>query len=131
MLDAYMDGEIDRLYLVYTTFREHHEAGTGRRTAAALQPIEVEQLQRDHWDYLYEPEAKRCSTACSPAMSKPWSTRPWSKLASRTERAHGGHEIGLRQRRGHDQRAQLGYNKARQAAITKELSEIVGGAAAV
>jgi F-type H+-transporting ATPase subunit gamma len=83
------------------------------------------------WDYIYEPDAQASSTNCWCATSRRWCTRPWRKHGVRAIGAHGGDEGRVRQRQDVIGELQLVYNKTRQAAITKELSEIVGGAAAV
>src|SRR6185437_14387553 len=101
MLDSYREGKIDRLLLVNAQFVN---TMTQRPVAEQLLPIEAidtEGLQ-EHWDYIYEPEAARM-------------------VAMKAASDNAGKLIS---------ELQLIYNKARQAAITKELSEIVGGAAA-
>ena len=131
MLDAYKDGTIDRLFIVNAEFVN---TMTQKPTATQLLPaetVDVGDLQ-DHWDYIYEPSAAELldgvlmryvesqvyrgaveSVACEMAARM---------VAMKAASDNAGKLIGD---------LQLVYNKARQAAITKELAEIVGGAAAV
>ena len=131
MLDAYKDGTIDRLFIVNAEFVN---TMTQKPTVTQLLPaetVDVDDLQ-DHWDYLYEPSAGELldgvlmryiesqvyrgaveSVACEMAARM---------VAMKAASDNAGKLIGD---------LQLVYNKARQAAITKELAEIVGGAAAV
>ena len=131
MLDAYRDGTIDRLFIVNAQFLN---TMTQRPTVTQLLPVEstdAEDLQ-EHWDYIYEPGAAEIldgvlmryiesqvyrssveSVACEMAARM---------VAMKAASDNAGNLIGD---------LQLIYNKARQAAITKELAEIVGGAAAV
>ena len=131
MLDAYEDGTIDRLFIVNAEFVN---TMTQKPTVTQLLPaetVDVDDLQ-DHWDYIYEPSAAELldgvlmryvesqvyrgaveSVACEMAARM---------VAMKAASDNAGKLIGD---------LQLVYNKARQAAITKELAEIVGGAAAV
>jgi len=131
MLDAYRDGQIDRLYLVNAQFVN---TMTQKPTAEQLLPIEavdVEGLQ-EHWDYIYEPDAREIldgllmryieSQVYRGAVENVASEMAARMVAMKAASDNAGKLIG---------ELQLVYNKARQAAITKELAEIVGGAAAV
>jgi len=131
MLDAYNEGRIDRLYVVYNQFVN---TMTQKPQAIQLLPIqgaEDEQLTH-HWDYLYEPEAKDVlddllmryieSLVYQGVVENIASEQAARMVAMKAASDNAGDFIsGL----------QLVYNKARQAAITQEISEIVGGAAAV
>ena len=131
MLDAYRDGQIDRLFLVNSQFVN---TMTQKPTAAQLLPIEavdVEGLQ-EHWDYIYEPDSREIldgllmryieSQVYRGAVENVASEMAARMVAMGAASDNAGKLIG---------ELQLVYNKARQAAITKELAEIVGGAAAV
>ena len=131
MLDAYRDGELDRLFLVNAEFVN---TMTQRPSVAQLlpaQPIDTDELQR-HWDYLYEPEAARIlddllmryieSQVYRAAVENVASEMAARMVAMKAASDNASKLIG---------EMQLIYNKARQAAITKELAEIVGGAAAI
>jgi F-type H+-transporting ATPase subunit gamma len=134
MLDAYTRGELDRLYLVYNRFVN---TMTQQPLVEELLPLpearveEKEQLAH-HWDYLYEPDAQAVLTdlltryieslvyhAVVENMACEQSAR---MVAMKSASDNAGNLID---------ELKLKYNKARQAAITQEISEIVGGAAAV
>jgi F-type H+-transporting ATPase subunit gamma len=131
MLDAYRAGELDRLFLVNAQFVN---TMTQRPNVEQLLPIEAldtEGLQ-EHWDYIYEPEAAAIldgllmryieSQVYRGAVENVASEMAARMVAMKAASDNAGKLIN---------ELQLIYNKARQAAITKELSEIVGGAAAV
>ncbi len=131
MLDAYRDGQIDRVFLVNSQFVN---TMTQKPTAEQLLPIQAldtEGLQ-EHWDYIYEPEASAIldgllmryieSQVYRGAVENVASEMAARMVAMGAASDNAGNLIS---------ELQLIYNKARQAAITKELSEIVGGAAAV
>ena len=131
MLDAYRNGEIDRLFLVNAQFVN---TMTQKPTVEQLLPVvptDTEGLPK-HWDYIYEPDAKTIlegvlmryieSQVYRAAVENVASEMAARMVAMKAASDNAGKLIG---------ELQLIYNKARQAAITKELSEIVGGAAAV
>jgi F-type H+-transporting ATPase subunit gamma len=131
MLDAYRAGELDRLFLVNAQFVN---TMTQKPCVAQLLPIEAldtEGLQ-EHWDYIYEPDAAGIldgllmryieSQVYRGAVENVASEMAARMIAMGAATDNAGKLIN---------ELQLIYNKARQAAITKELSEIVGGAAAV
>ncbi len=132
MLDAYNEGKIDRLYLVHNDF-----VNTMTQTPQVSQLLPVSSIKEEdelkhHWDYIYEPDAKEVldnlmiryieslvyqgvieNIACEMAARM---------IAMKAASDNAGNLID---------ELQLAYNKARQAAITQEISEIVSGAAAV
>jgi len=131
MLDAYREGKIDRLYVVYSQFLN---TMTQKPAVTQLLPVEVEPdagLQ-EHWDYIYEPSAAEIldgllmryveSQVYRGAVENVASEMAARMVAMKAATDNAGKLIS---------ELQLVYNKARQAAITKELAEIVGGAAAV
>ncbi len=133
MLDAYSDGKIDRLYLVHN---EYVSALSQKPVVIRLLPTkgigtDDEDLQ-DHWDYIYEPDAGELlddvlmryieSQVYRGAVENFACEMAAKMVAMKSATDNAGDIIdGL----------QLKYNKARQASITQEISEIVGGAAAV
>jgi F-type H+-transporting ATPase subunit gamma len=131
MLDAYRNGEIDRLFLVNAQFVN---TMTQKPTVEQLLPIEAVDTDTlpEHWDYIYEPEARYIldgllmryieSQVYRGAVENVASEMAARMVAMKAASDNAGKLIS---------ELQLIYNKARQAAITKELSEIVGGAAAV
>ena len=131
MLDAYREGKIDRLYLVHSQFVN---TMTQKPNVEQLLPVEAtgsSQLQ-EHWDYIYEPSAGEIldgllmryieSQVYRGAVENVASEMAARMVAMKAATDNAGKLIG---------ELQLVYNKARQAAITTELAEIVGGAAAV
>jgi len=131
MLDAYRDGSIDRLFMVNAQFVN---TMTQKPTVEQLLPVEgidTSSLQA-HWDYIYEPESRAIldgllmryieSQVYRGAVENVASEMAARMVAMKAATDNAGELIS---------ELQLIYNKARQAAITKELAEIVGGAAAV
>jgi len=131
MLDAYDSGSIDRLFLAYNSF-----VNSMTQTATVQQLIPLvsggdEQLEH-HWDYIYEPEARNVvdslltryieSLVYHGVVENLASEQAARMVAMKAATDNAGNLID---------ELQLVYNKARQAAITQEISEIVGGAAAV
>jgi F-type H+-transporting ATPase subunit gamma len=137
MIDAYEKGELQAVYLCYTRF-----INTMKQEAVIekLLPLSAEQLQADakasgsshSWDYIYEPDPQtvidellvrytesQIYQAVAENMASEQSAR---MVAMKAATDNAGNLIG---------ELKLVYNKTRQAAITKELSEIVSGAAAV
>jgi len=131
MLDAYEEGTIDRLFLVNAQF-----VNTMTQKPNVLQLLPIETLDAgdlpQHWDYIYEPNATEIlegllmryieSQVYQGAVENVACEMAARMVAMKSASDNAGKLIG---------ELQLVYNKARQAAITKELSEIVGGAAAV
>ena len=131
MLDAYRDGRLDRLFLVNAQFINTMTQKPVTTQLLPIVAIDTEDLQ-EHWDYIYEPEAAEIldgllmryieSQVYRAAVENVASEMAARMVAMKAASDNAGKLIG---------EMQLIYNKARQAAITKELSEIVGGAAAV
>jgi F-type H+-transporting ATPase subunit gamma len=131
MLDAYVDGRIDKLYLVSNEFVN---TMTQTPQVEQLLPLEAsdDESLAHHWDYIYEPDAKE--------LLDELLTRYIESLVYQAVVENGACEQAARMiamKNASDNAGtlidelQLVYNKARQAAITQELSEIVGGAAAI
>jgi len=131
MLDAYSEGKLDRLYLVNAQFVNTMTQKPDVLQLLPIEAIDTEGLQ-EHWDYIYEPDAAGIldgllmryieSQVYRGAVENVASEMAARMIAMGAASDNAGKLI---------QELQLIYNKARQAAITKELSEIVGGAAAV
>ena len=133
LLDAYTDGKVNAVYLCYTRFIN---TMTQEPVVEQLLPLSADRLQADKgqkgWDYIYEPDAQTVIDdlllryvealvyqAVAENMASEQSAR---MVAMKAATDNAGSVIG---------ELKLVYNKTRQAAITKELSEIVAGAAAV
>ncbi|MFQ3222908.1 MAG: F-type H+-transporting ATPase subunit gamma [Porticoccaceae bacterium] len=131
MLDAFDEGRVDRLFIVNNTFVN---TMTQTPTVAQLLPLAPvgDQTLSHHWDYVYEPDAKELldglliryieSQVYQGVVENKACEQAARMLAMRNATENAGEMID---------ELQLLYNKARQAAITQELSEIVSGAAAV
>lgn len=131
MLDAYKDSNIDRLFVVNNVFVN---TMSQKPTVTQLLPTQAveDDLLADHWDYLYEPEARELldgvlgryveSQVYQGAVENAACEQAARMVAMKSATDNAGEIIND---------LQLVYNKARQAGITKELSEIVGGAAAI
>ena len=131
MLDAYTEGNIDRLFLVDNEFVN---TMTQKPKIITLLPLEPENTQelKHHWDYIYEPDAKAVldglltryieSIVYQSVVENVACEMAARMIAMKSASDNAGELIS---------ELQLVYNKARQAAITQEISEIVGGAAAV
>ena len=133
LLDAYQEGKLDAVYLCYTKFINTMKQ---EPKVEQLLPLTADKLvvsKEDHsWDYLYEPDAQTVIDellvryvealiyqGVAENMASEQSAR---MVAMKSASDNAGNVIG---------ELKLVYNKTRQAAITKELSEIVAGAAAV
>lgn len=131
MLDAFDDGKIDRLYVVYNKFVNTMTQSPQFDQILPIEKNEDAQLAH-HWDYIYEPEAKDVLTELltryieslvyQAAVENVACEQAARMVAMKAASDNAGNMIDD---------LELVYNKARQAAITQELSEIVGGAAAV
>jgi F-type H+-transporting ATPase subunit gamma len=131
MLDAYREGKIDRLLLVHPNF-----VNTMTQKPVTVQLLPVESTDdpelQEHWDFIYEPDAAAIldglltryveSQVYQGSVEMVASEMAARMVAMKSASDNAGKIIN---------ELQLIYNKARQAAITKELAEIVGGAAAV
>jgi len=133
MLDAYEEGRIDRLFLVHNDFVSTMSQRPEVVTLLPVSEIDVaaDELQQ-HWDYIYEPDASELlddvlmryveSQVYRGAVENFACEMAAKMVAMKSATDNAGEII---------EKLQLQYNKARQAAITQEISEIVGGAAAV
>ena len=133
MLKAYDNGEIDRLYLVYNKFVN---TMVQQPKVDQLLPLPVTEdsklAKKHHWDYLYEPDPKQLldtlliryveSQVYQGVVENLASEQAARMVAMQAATDNAGNLIND---------LQLVYNKARQASITQELTEIVSGAAAV
>ncbi|MDE3020237.1 MAG: F0F1 ATP synthase subunit gamma [Pseudomonadota bacterium] len=131
MLDAYKEGRLDALWLAYTRFVNTMKQ---EPVMEQLLPLagDASDAQEGQWDYIYEPDAKSVvdhlmvryiEAIIYQAVAENMASEQSSRMvAMKAASDNAGNVI---------QELQLIYNKTRQAAITKELSEIVAGAAAV
>jgi F-type H+-transporting ATPase subunit gamma len=131
MLDQFRSGEIDKLVLAHNVFVNTMSQKAAVSQLLPVEPTDKEELQ-EHWDYIYEPSAAELldallmryieSQVYQGAVENVACEMAARMVAMKAATDNAGNLIS---------ELQLIYNKARQAAITTELSEIVGGAAAV
>lgn len=132
MLDLYKDGKLDRLFVVNNVFVNTMSQKPIVKQLLPVAPAEDESKLQKLWDYIYEPSAADLlegvlmryieSQVYQGAVENVACEMAARMVAMKSATDNAGKLI---------EELQLIYNKARQAAITKEISEIVGGAAAV
>lgn len=134
-LDAYSRGEIDQVFLAYTKFLNTMKQ---EPVIEQLLPLSADRLQgnednRDYgWDYLYEPDAE---TVLDDLLLRYIEALVFQAVAENMASEQSARMVAMKAASDNANtlidELQLSYNKARQAAITTELAEIVSGAAAV
>ncbi len=133
MLDAYSAGKLDAVYLFYTGFVNTMKQ---EPTVEQLLPLSKERMQADpqehSWDYLYEPDPR---AVIDDLLLRYVEALIYQAVAENMASEQSARMVAMKAASDNAKtlidELQLTYNKARQASITKELSEIVGGAAAV
>ena len=134
MLDAYLSGKIDALHIVYNRF-----INTMKQEPTITQLLPLTQLEdageaslTTHWDYIYEPDAKPVVDAM---LMRYIESLVYQGVAENIASEQSARMVAMKAASDNAKdvigELKLVYNKTRQAAITKELSEIVAGAAAV
>ena len=135
-LDAYEKGEVDVVYLAYTKFINTMKQES---VVEQLLPLTADKFtqsaaekQAYSWDYIYEPDAQ---TVVDELLVRYVEALVYQAVAENMASEQSARMVAMKSASDNAKSVigelQLSYNKARQAAITKELSEIVGGAAAV
>ena len=131
MLDAYIEEKIDQLFLVSNNFINSMTQTPLIEQLLPVKPSEEEELKH-HWDYIYEPEAKE---VLDQLMQRYIESLVYKGVVENIACEQSARMVAMKSASDNAgkliEELQLIYNKARQAAITQELSEIVGGAAAV
>lgn len=132
MLDAYVEGKIDALHIVYNEFVN---TMTQKAQTQQLLPLPMSEEDKDmehYWDYIYEPEAK---DLIEQLLSRYIELQVYQAVVENIACEQAAKMIAMKSASDNAgdliKEFQLAYNKARQAAITQELSEIVGGASAL
>ncbi len=155
MLDAYAAGEIDQLYICYTKFintmkqepvmqqllplndehlgaHPHHDKVELHSASDVVKSAVHIGIAKGHWDYIYEPDAQ---TVIDELMTRYVESLVYNAVAENMASEQSSRMVAMKSASDNAKNVigelKLVYNKARQAAITKEISEIVGGAAAV
>lgn len=131
MLDAYAEGRVDRVHLAYNDFVN---TMTQRATLDRLLPLPPsDDIASSHdWDYLYEPDAP---SILDHVLTRYVESLVYQGVLENLASEHAARMVAMKAASDNATKLigtlTLIYNKARQAAITQEISEIVGGAAAV
>ena len=131
MTSAYEKGEIDRLYLVHSEFVNTMSQDPQVRTLLPVEPMDKEDLQ-ENWDYIYEPDA---ADLLDSVLDRYLESQVYRAVVENVACEMAAKMVAMKAATENAgkfiEKLQLQYNKARQAAITQEIAEIVGGAAAV
>jgi F-type H+-transporting ATPase subunit gamma len=133
MLDAFEAGEIDALHIIANEFVN---TMTQKPTMKALLPLPIAEEEAEtlghYWDYIYEPEAK---TLLDNLLTRYIELQVYQAVVENIACEQAAKMIAMKSATDNAgdliKTFQLAYNKARQAAITQELAEIVGGADAL
>jgi F-type H+-transporting ATPase subunit gamma len=134
MLDAYLEGRIDGLYIVYNRFINSMKQEPIMTKLLPLEQLEdaEEASLKTHWDYIYEPDAK---PVVDGMLMRYIESLVYQAVAENIACEQSARMVAMKAASDNAKdvigELKLIYNKTRQAAITKELSEIVAGAAAV
>lgn len=129
--DAYRDGQVDRVYVV-----SNHFVNTMTQKAQVDQLLPLEPVKDDrlgsNWDYIYEPDAE---SLLDTVLQRYVESQVYQAVIENVACEQSSRMVAMKAASDNAGKIikglQLAYNKARQANITKELAEIVGGAAAV
>ncbi len=131
MLDSFADGNIDKLFLVSNEFVNTMTQKPTVEQLLPLQAAEDDELKH-HWDYIYEPDARELLDSL---LARYIESQVYQAVVENNACEQAARMIAMKSATDNAgeliNELQLVYNKARQAAITQELSEIVGGAAAL
>lgn len=129
MLDAYLEKRIDALYLCANEFISTMRQEPRIQQVLPLIPSENEQLQH-HWDYIYEPD--NAPELLDKLLTRYIESQVYRAVIENIASEQAARMLAMRSATDNAAELisslQLAYNKARQAAITRELSEIVAGA---
>ena len=132
MLDAYENGEIDQLYVVYNEFVNTMTQEPQIEQLLPIAAAEIDEEIKHHWDYIYEPDSK---TVLDGLMMRFIESQVYQGMVENIACEMAARMIAMKSATDNAgdliDGLELVYNKARQAAITQEISEIVSGAAAV
>jgi F-type H+-transporting ATPase subunit gamma len=131
MLDSYREGRIDRLFLVHNEFLNTMSQKAAVKTLLPAEAPEAPALPK-YWDYLYEPGAVEL---LDDVLTRYIETQVYRGAVENVACEMAAKMVAMKAATDNAgkliEKLQLEYNKARQASITREIAEIVGGAAAV
>jgi F-type H+-transporting ATPase subunit gamma len=131
MLDAFSEGKLDRVFLCYNDFINTMAQKPRQDQLLPLPPSDT--LEDKHnWDYIYEPDAQQ---VLDHVLTRYVESLVYQSVLENQASEHAARMVAMKAASDNATKLigtlNLIYNKARQAAITQEISEIVGGAAAV
>jgi F-type H+-transporting ATPase subunit gamma len=131
MTDAYKSETIDRLFLVHNVFVNTMSQTPKIVTLLPVESVDSQKLQQ-HWDYIYEPDAEELLTD---VLERYVEAQIYRAVVENIACEMASKMVAMKAATDNADKfidqLQVAYNKARQGAITQEISEIVGGAAAV
>ncbi|RDY67798.1 F0F1 ATP synthase subunit gamma [Lysobacter soli] len=131
MLDGYSSGNLDRVFVCYNDFVNTMTQRAAFDQLLPLPPSET-QVARHDWDYIYEPDAE---SVLNHVLNRYVESLVYQAVLENVASEHAARMVAMKAASDNATKLigtlNLVYNKARQAAITQEISEIVGGAAAV
>ena len=131
MLDGYSAGNLDRVFVCYNDFVNTMTQRAAFDQLLPLPPAETQVAKHD-WDYIYEPDA---ATVLEHVLNRYVESLVYQAVLENVASEHAARMVAMKAASDNATKLigtlNLVYNKARQAAITQEISEIVGGAAAV
>lgn len=139
LLDGYTEGRLDRVWVAYNHF---HNAMTQKPVTEGLLPLSAavakgekdyaEELPTHDWDYIYEPDPE---TVLEHVLTRYVESLVYQGVVENLASEHAARMVAMKAASDNAKKVintlTLSYNKARQAAITQEISEIAGGAAAI
>jgi|TARA_Y100000994_G_scaffold176619_1_gene145746 F-type H+-transporting ATPase subunit gamma len=131
MLDAYTEGQVDKIYIVYNEFINSMTQSSDIEQLVPLVPEESDDMSH-HWDYIYESGTE---DVMEQLLTRYIESLVYQGVTENIACEQAARMVAMKAASDNAgdliDELQLVYNKARQAAITQELSEIVAGAAAV
>jgi F-type H+-transporting ATPase subunit gamma len=130
-LDAYQEGRVDKVFIAHNEFVNTMTQRPLSQPLLPVEPVDAEELQQ-YWDYIYEPSAAELLEV---VLDRYIESQVYRAVVENVACEQAARMVAMKSATDNAgtliEDLQLVYNKARQAAITKEISEIVGGAAAV
>jgi len=132
LTDAYREGEVDRVFIASAAFVNTMTQKADLVQLLPVQPVDDTENLLDNWDYIYEPES---SELLDTLLQRYVESQVYQGVIENVACEQSARMVAMKAATDNAgkiiSQLELAYNKARQASITKELAEIVGGAAAV
>ncbi|MEC9357306.1 MAG: F0F1 ATP synthase subunit gamma [Pseudomonadota bacterium] len=132
LTDAYREGEVDRVFIASAAFVNTMTQKADLVQLLPVQPVDDTENLLDNWDYIYEPDS---SELLDTVLQRYVESQVYQGVIENVACEQSARMVAMKAATDNAgkiiSQLELAYNKARQASITKELAEIVGGAAAV